>query len=304
MNHRIAALLLFAPIAASFAMQACAAKAETYYLYVLTEPTPERDAEYNDWYSNRHAPDVVSIPGFVSAQRYVASEHQLRPDAKPPVKYMIEFKIVTDDLAAVMGEVNRRIREGVTVISDVIGKGPPPGSGPGGGTYKAITDAVPGKGGDVPDAKKGPRTHYIQVVYSTATPGKEKEFNDWYTNVHAPSVAATPGFQQWQRMQVSPVAMGGRGPGGPNAPWASTPAAPSTNGYMVKFDIETSDIEAVFARYMQDARASELPDLGDAGKIGAGYTYRAIGSLISGDEVRKARASKGCVIVNPKAPCP
>jgi hypothetical protein len=300
MNHRIAALLLLAPIAASTAMQAHAAELETYYMYVLNEPTPEREAEYNDWYTNRHAPDVISIPGFVSAQRYVASEHQMRPDAKPPVKYMIEFKIVTADLASVMGEVNRRIREGVTVISDVIGKGPPPGSG-GGGTYKTITNVVRGKGGDVPDAKKGPRTHYIQVVYATATPGKEKEFNDWYTNVHAPSVAATPGFQQWQRMQLSPVGMGGRGA---DTPGTSVPAAPGTNGYMIKFDIETSDIEAVFARYMQDSRASKLPDLGDAGKIGAGYTYRAIGSLISADAVRKAHARKGCAIVNPTAPCP
>jgi hypothetical protein len=81
------------------------------------------------------------------------------------------------------------------------------------------------------------------------------------------------------------------------------PAAPSTNDYLAKFDIETSDIEAVFARAMQDMRAAKLPELGDAGKIGAGYTYRAIGPLISGDEVRNARAKKGCVIVNPKAPC-
>jgi hypothetical protein len=296
MKYRFAALLLLAPFAAS---------AETYYMYVLNEPEPGREAEYNDWYSNRHAPDVVSIPGFVSAQRYVASEHQFRPDAKPPVKYMIEFKIITDDLAAVMGEVNRRIRDGVTVIDPVIGKAPPSGSG--GGTYKVITDMVAGKGGDVPNATKGSRTHYIQVVYSTATPGKEKEFVDWYTKVHAPSVAATPGFQQWQLMQASPVAMGGRGPGpngaGPNAAGPNADTAPGIN-YMVKFDIESSDIQAVFARYMQDARASKLPDLGDAGKIGAGYTYRTIGPLISGEAVRKDREKRGCVIVMPSKPCP
>ena len=298
MKHRFAALLLLAPFAAS---------AETYYMYVLNEPAPGREAEYNDWYSNRHAPDVVSIPGFVSAQRYVASEHQFRPDAKPPVKYMIEFKIITDDLAAVMGEVNRRIRDGVTVIDPVIGKAPPPGSGAGGGTYKAITNVVRGKGGDVPNAKKGSRTHYIQGVYSTATPGKEREFVDWYTKVHAPSVAATPGFQQWQLMQASPEGMGGRGPGpngaGPNAAGPNADSAPGTN-YMVKFDIESSDIQAVFARYMQDVRASKLPDLGDAGKIGAGYTYRTIGPLISGETVRKDREKKGCVVVMPSKPCP
>ena len=299
MKHRLAALLLLAPFTAS-------AETSTYYLYVLNQPEPGREAEYNDWYSNRHAPDVVSIPGFVSAQRYVASEQQMRPDAKPPVKYMIEFKIITDDLTAVMGEVNRRIRDGVTVIDPVIGKGPPPGSGGGGGTYKAITGVVPGKGGDVPNAKKGSRTHYIQVVYSTATPGKENEFIHWYTKVHAPSVAATPGIQHWQLMQASPVAISGRPPdpngAGANAVGPNADSASGTN-YMVKFDIESRDIQAVFARYLRDARASKLPDLGDAGKIGAGYTYRAIGPLISGEAVRKGREKKGCVVVMPSKPC-
>jgi hypothetical protein len=208
-----------------------------------------------------------------------------------------------------MAEVNRRIRDGVTVIDPVIGKSPPQGSGAGGGVYKAITDVVRGKGGDVPTAQKGPRTHYIQVVYSTATPGKENAFVNWYSKIHAPSVAATPGFQQWQFMRENPMAMGGRGPGpgpdlaAPNAAATKTDAAPATH-YMVKFDIESSDIQAVFARYMQDAQASKLPDLGDSGTIGAGYTYRAIGALISGEAVRKERERKGCIIVMPTKPCP
>jgi hypothetical protein len=73
---------------------------------------------------------------------------------------------------------------------------------------------------------------------------------------------------------------------------------------MMKFDIESSDIEAVFARSMRDSRVSKLSDPGDAGKIVAGYTYRAIGLLISGDAVRKEREKKGCVVVMPSKPCP
>jgi hypothetical protein len=53
---------------------------------------------------------------------------------------------------------------------------------------------------------------------------------------------------------------------------------------MVKFDLETSDIEAVFAHYMQDARSSKLPALGAA--------------------VCKERAKNGCVVVMPTKPCP
>jgi hypothetical protein len=161
-----------------------ARKLETYYLYVLNDPVWGREAEYNNWYDHQHAPDVVSIPGFVSAQRYIWSEHQLRSDAQPSTKYMIEFNIVTDDLAAVYAEVNRRVREHITVMTISIAHGT-------GGrfTYRAITGIVRGKGGDVATASNHPPAKYIQIVFGTATPGKETQFNDWYNRVHAPSVA-------------------------------------------------------------------------------------------------------------------
>ena len=248
------------------------AASETYYLYVLNDPVPGRGGEYYNWYDPQHAADVVSIPGFVSAQRYVWSEHQLRPDARPPSKYVIEFKIVTDDIAAVYAEVIRRIREHITVMGTAIA----PGTG-GSFTYRAITDVVPGRGGDVSASGGRSAEHFVQLVFGSAAPGKDAQFNDWYNRVHSPSVASTPGFQQWQRFELSPVQLG----------------EAHADRYMVKFDIETGDIEAVFARFRQDMKsAANLPALGDAGAIGAGYTYRAIGPLLSGDEVRKQRAQQ------------
>jgi hypothetical protein len=245
---------------------------EIYCLYVLNDPAPGREDEYNDWYDHQHAPDVVSIPGFVSAQRYIWSEHQLRPDALRPSKYMIEFKIVTDDLAAVYAEVIRRIREHITVMSTAIA----PGIGSS-YTYRAITGVMRGKGGDVHSSSKGQPAHYIQMVFASATPGKEAQFNDWYDRVHAPGVASTRGFQQWQRFELSPVQLG----------------EAHVDRYMVKFDIETRDIDAVFARFLQDMKAAKtVPPLGEAGTIGAGYTYRAIGPLLLGDEVRRQRAHR------------
>ncbi|MGA3158908.1 MAG: substrate-binding domain-containing protein [Steroidobacteraceae bacterium] len=245
---------------------------ETYYLYVLNDPVAGREEEYNNWYDHQHAPDVVSIPGFISAQRYIWSEHQLRPDARPPTKYLIEFKIVTDDIAAVYAEVIRRIREHITVMGTAIA----PGTG-GSYTYRAITDVVPGRGGDAsPSGARAPE-HFVQMVFGSAAPGKDAQFNDWYNHVHSPSVASTLGFQQWQRFELSPVQLG----------------EAHADRYMVKFDIETRDIEAVFARFRQDMKAAaKLPALGDAGTIGAGYTYRAIGPLLSGDEVRKQRVQQ------------
>jgi hypothetical protein len=238
----------------------------------LNDPVPGREEEYNNWYDHQHAPDVVSIPGFVSAQRYVWSEHQLRPDTRAPTKYMIEFKIVTNDVAAVYAEVIRRIREHITVIGTAIA----PGTG-GSFTYRAITDVVSGKGGNVSASGQGSPEHYVQMVFGSAAPGKEAQFNDWYNHVHSPSVASTPGFERWQRFELSPVQLG----------------EPHADRYMVKFDIGTRDIDSVFAAFREKMKsATHLPPLGEAGTIGAGYTYRAIGPMLSGDEVRKQRAQQ------------
>lgn len=32
------------------------------------------DAEFNEWYTNEHLPQVVALPGFISAQRYALPE--------------------------------------------------------------------------------------------------------------------------------------------------------------------------------------------------------------------------------------
>ena len=39
-------------------------------LVALTTPHPGREAEFHDWYQNVHLPEILSLPGGVSAQRY------------------------------------------------------------------------------------------------------------------------------------------------------------------------------------------------------------------------------------------
>ena len=34
---------------------------------------PDREDEYNDWYSNTHIPEVCAVDGIVSARRYKAN---------------------------------------------------------------------------------------------------------------------------------------------------------------------------------------------------------------------------------------
>lgn len=44
---------------------------------------------------------------------------------------------------------------------------------------------------------------FLMIAQSTAKEGREKEFDDWYTNVHLDEVLALPGFVAAQRFKVA-----------------------------------------------------------------------------------------------------
>src|SRR5437763_8992124 len=88
----------------------CSAAPETYYFFVFSNPVAGHEDEYNKWYDTQHAQDVVAIPGFQTAQRFVKTELPLyrMVDLQVP-KYLIVYKIVTDNMDAVFAEVQRRL---------------------------------------------------------------------------------------------------------------------------------------------------------------------------------------------------
>lgn len=245
---------------------------ETYYLFVLNEAAPGLEDEFNRWYDQQHAQDVLVNPGYLDSQRYVASERQLRTAAKVPNKYAIKFRIVTQDIARSLEYIHENIRSRRTVPTKSIASGP--GAG-GDFVYKAVTDVMHGRTAGAEGSSKGAPAKYLYMVFSTAAAGKQQQFNDWYNNVHAPKVAALAGVTQWQRFELSAVQL--------------TPRRISdVEQYMVMYDIEVSD-PAMLDRLQQQIKALENEGPGAAGKIGASYTYRALGPLLSGDDVKRER---------------
>jgi hypothetical protein len=92
---------------------------EKAILVVRTNAVPGREDEYNKWYDGEHVPEMLSIPGFVRAQRYVVHGPA---DAPPEFRYLAIYEIegpVTEALAALATanlSVSASLDERVSVI--------------------------------------------------------------------------------------------------------------------------------------------------------------------------------------------
>lgn len=258
-------------LAAVIAARAEAATPQTYYFYVFSNPVSGHEDEYNKWYDQRHAPDVVSIPGFVTAQRYVKNDTPFFRivDVQVP-KYLIIYKIVTADIEAVFTEVERRIQTGETYMSPAYDRKNSQNY-----VYKPLGPELKGNGGEPPGAKAGPQQEYIQIVFTAMVEGKEAEFNDFYNRHHAPEVVAIPGFTHAQRMELARP---------------TTASIPPTK-YLALYWARTADPAAV-QKAAAAAQANFTASPAFDRNATRGYTFRAIGPQLEGAKVRAARTQK------------
>jgi hypothetical protein len=269
----LAVVGLFSPgvstIHAAQKADAASKKAETYYLLVFSNPVAGMEDEYNMWYSQQHQKDVVSVPGFMTAQRFVVSDVQLR-ESKPLPKYLIMYKIVTDDLPSVYAEVTRRLQTGVTVISPSFDKTTSVSL-----SYRAIRPMIYHKS----DADGAPKSKsdsqvYYQLVFTDPTPGQEDEYNRWYDAEHEPAVVSAPGFVEAQRFVLSDPQLNNKSP---------------LTKYLVLYKIVSDDVAARFRDFAELSKSIKMsPAFGEA----YGYTYKAMEPMIYGDQVRAERAKK------------
>jgi hypothetical protein len=253
------------------AADAPVAPLETYYLLVFNQPVAGLEAQYNAWYDQQHAPDVVSVPGFVRAQRYVLAADQLRSAPSKP-KYLVIYQIKTSDLAGVYAEVRRRLASGETQISPALDRDSGQNY-----TYKVFR---PRLAGTQPDEQLGDRAtiqSFIQLVFADPATGKESEFNNWYDAHQAPEVLKAPGFTSGQRLALADVQL--------------APQAGERAQYLTMYEIQTKNLSRTIAGFQQLAPGMSSSPAFDDKKV-AGYTYQALGPPLSGDMVRAARAAQ------------
>ena len=90
-------------------------------MVVQSGPTPGREAEYEEWYSRVHLPEICAVPGFVSGRRY-----RVHGDGGE-YPYLAVYEIESeDDVTVPIAEWRRRSAAGQTTRSGAVRSDPPP----------------------------------------------------------------------------------------------------------------------------------------------------------------------------------
>ncbi|GAC1401256.1 MAG: hypothetical protein NVS4B6_31900 [Mycobacterium sp.] len=90
----------------------------------LTNPIEGEDEAFNDWYDTQHLPEVLDVPGVVSAQRYDIADLPVPDDADLPAqlpppthRYMVIYEL-DNDPAVVMAEFLKRVMAGTLSLGE------------------------------------------------------------------------------------------------------------------------------------------------------------------------------------------
>src|SRR5258708_29520564 len=89
----------------------------------------------------------------------------------------------------------------------------------------------------------GSVTHYTMLVQTNAKPGRETEFNEWYSKHHLQDVVAIPGFVSAQRFQ-----------------WVESPGAKAPKyKYYAVYELQTDDVAAPLTELFRRSGTPQLP---------------------------------------------
>ena len=80
-----------------------------HLLLVSADAASGQDEQFQRWYDEVHLPDVLAVPGFVRAQRFVAvpSVH----GESPAHRYLAVYELETDDLPVALQALRSAARQ-------------------------------------------------------------------------------------------------------------------------------------------------------------------------------------------------
>lgn len=92
----------------------------TATLLVFSDAVRGQESEYNDWYDDIHIPDVLRLPGVVSARRFRLSAEQLDPALGPTTDYVAIYELDVEDLGTLREALLSAVQRGEMNMSSTV----------------------------------------------------------------------------------------------------------------------------------------------------------------------------------------
>lgn len=89
----------------------------SYKLVIMSNPVPDREDDYNDWYQNIHLGQLMTLPGFKSAQRFRRVRSLVEGETQ---SYLAVYELETDDIDAVLAGLRAAAERKELTMSDTL----------------------------------------------------------------------------------------------------------------------------------------------------------------------------------------
>ena len=150
-------------------------------LVVETAPSsPDRDAEFNDFYNDTHLAEILRVPEFKAARRF-------RRIGEGEYPYLAIYEVEADDLSKVLPAMTEYgQRHGVTE-SDAVDN-----------MHAVLYEQIyefEGKQAASPEMVRG----VSMVLTAPASPELDADYNEFYNDIHLAEVVRVPGWKSARR---------------------------------------------------------------------------------------------------------
>jgi hypothetical protein len=157
-------------------------KGRAIFLLYTDLADQKHDQEFNAWYDTRHLPQLLTIPGFLDAARYVA--------VKGGPKYLAVYELESPQVVHSDAFVNRpRTAWDEQMSPRVIGKN----------FTSVLGDQIFPNELENPDRRMAP---VLQIGRMSVPDGVDTEWNAWYNGEYIPGYRTVPGVIYARRYRV------------------------------------------------------------------------------------------------------
>jgi len=151
-----------------------------FMIYVDIDPVHEE--EFNAWYNTEHLPELLAVPGVISAARYEA--------VKSGPKYLAFYELDGVDVMQTPAFKNRpRTPWGQRVSPSIIGRN----------LIRVVGEQIFPAEVEMPDREMAPT---LQIGRMSVPAAADTEWNDWYNGDYIPGYRKVPGVIYARRYRV------------------------------------------------------------------------------------------------------